>query len=264
MVLACVWVSSQFTAGYSPSPGYPLPSSLPAISLRPAHRSRAGSFSMYCRYSSRVVAPMQRSSPRASMGLSRLEASMAPSPLPAPTMLWISARSGGWKGGGRGWQEFQGLGWDGGTLPPAHNHIHTPSAQLPHQAPGPRTTTVSSKHDLCCTSLIANFRHSPDSPTHTLHPDTPNAPSMNSTIWPCESCTSLITDFRRSSNSPRYLAPAIRAPMSRAIRARPCRVRQGSRRQGGGLGQLRGKQAGRGRAEGGYRGMPEAVPRSQP
>ena len=30
-------------------------------SADPAHRSKAGSFSMYCRYSSRVVAPMQRS-----------------------------------------------------------------------------------------------------------------------------------------------------------------------------------------------------------
>ena len=47
-------------------------------------RSRAASFSMCWRYSSRVVAPMVRSSPRASAGLSRLEASMAPSAAPAP------------------------------------------------------------------------------------------------------------------------------------------------------------------------------------
>ncbi len=40
-------------------------------------RSRAASFSIYWRYSLRVVAPMQCSSPRASMGLSRLPASMA-------------------------------------------------------------------------------------------------------------------------------------------------------------------------------------------
>lgn len=35
-------------------------------------RSSAGSFSMYLRYSSSVVAPMHRSSPRPSMGFSRL------------------------------------------------------------------------------------------------------------------------------------------------------------------------------------------------
>ncbi len=45
-------------------------------------RSRAGSFSMCLRYSSSVVAPMQRSSPRASAGLSMLAASTAPSAAP--------------------------------------------------------------------------------------------------------------------------------------------------------------------------------------
>ncbi len=46
---------------------------------------------MYSRYSSSVVAPMQCSSPRASIGLSRLPASMAPSVLPAPTMVCSSS-----------------------------------------------------------------------------------------------------------------------------------------------------------------------------
>ncbi len=46
---------------------------------------------MYLRYSSSVVAPMQCSSPRASAGLSMLPASIAPSALPAPTMVWISS-----------------------------------------------------------------------------------------------------------------------------------------------------------------------------
>ena len=54
-------------------------------------RSSAGSFSMYCLYSSRVVAPTQRSSPRASMGFSMLEASIDPSVLPAPTMVCSSS-----------------------------------------------------------------------------------------------------------------------------------------------------------------------------
>jgi hypothetical protein len=54
-------------------------------------RSRAASFSMYLRYSSRVVAPMQCSSPRARAGLSMLPASMAPSALPAPTMVCSSS-----------------------------------------------------------------------------------------------------------------------------------------------------------------------------
>ena len=54
-------------------------------------RSSAASFSTYLRYSSRVVAPMQCNSPRANAGLSILPASIAPSALPAPTMVWISS-----------------------------------------------------------------------------------------------------------------------------------------------------------------------------
>ncbi|KAL1841790.1 hypothetical protein VTK73DRAFT_3379 [Phialemonium thermophilum] len=47
---------------------------------------------MYLRYSASVVAPMQCSWPRASMGLSRFAASMPPSPeAPAPMSRWISS-----------------------------------------------------------------------------------------------------------------------------------------------------------------------------
>ena len=55
-------------------------------------RSSAASFSMYLRYSSRVVAPMRRSSPRASIGFNMFEASIAPSAAPAPTRVWSSSR----------------------------------------------------------------------------------------------------------------------------------------------------------------------------
>ena len=54
-------------------------------------RSRAASFSMCLRYSSSVVAPIMCSSPRASIGLSMLPASMAPSAAPAPTTLCSSS-----------------------------------------------------------------------------------------------------------------------------------------------------------------------------
>ena len=54
-------------------------------------RSSAASFSMYWRYSSSVVAPTQRNSPRANAGLSMLPASIAPSPLPAPTRVCSSS-----------------------------------------------------------------------------------------------------------------------------------------------------------------------------
>ena len=55
-------------------------------------RSSAGSFSTCSRYSSSVVAPIIRSSPRASIGLSMLPASIAPSPpLPAPTTVCSSS-----------------------------------------------------------------------------------------------------------------------------------------------------------------------------
>src|ERR1700761_5786112 len=54
-------------------------------------RSSAASFSMCLRYSSSVVAPTARSSPRASIGFSRLAASTAPSAAPAPTIVWSSS-----------------------------------------------------------------------------------------------------------------------------------------------------------------------------
>ena len=55
-------------------------------------RSRAGSFSIRSRYSSSVVAPIMCSSPRASIGLSMLPASIAESPpAPAPTTVWSSS-----------------------------------------------------------------------------------------------------------------------------------------------------------------------------
>ena len=54
-------------------------------------RSSAASFSMCLRYSSSVVAPIRRSSPRASIGLIMLPASIAPSAAPAPTMVCSSS-----------------------------------------------------------------------------------------------------------------------------------------------------------------------------
>ena len=54
-------------------------------------RSSAASFSMCLRYSSSVVAPTQRSSPRASIGLSMFAASTAPSAAPAPTIVCSSS-----------------------------------------------------------------------------------------------------------------------------------------------------------------------------
>ena len=53
-------------------------------------RSSAASFSIW-RYSSSVVAPIMRSSPRASAGLSMLPASTAPSAFPAPTIVCSSS-----------------------------------------------------------------------------------------------------------------------------------------------------------------------------
>ncbi len=46
---------------------------------------------MCLRYSSKVVAPMARSSPRANMGFNRLLASMAPSAAPAPITVCSSS-----------------------------------------------------------------------------------------------------------------------------------------------------------------------------
>ena len=54
-------------------------------------RSKALSSSKYFWYSSRVVAPMARNSPRASAGFRMLAASIAPWPPPAPTRVWISS-----------------------------------------------------------------------------------------------------------------------------------------------------------------------------
>ena len=54
-------------------------------------RSSAASFSMYLRYSFRVVAPITRISPRLRAGLRMLAASTAPSAEPAPTMVCSSS-----------------------------------------------------------------------------------------------------------------------------------------------------------------------------
>ena len=54
-------------------------------------RSSAASFSMEVRYSSSVVAPMDRSSPRANIGLIICPASIEPSAAPAPTIVWSSS-----------------------------------------------------------------------------------------------------------------------------------------------------------------------------
>ena len=54
-------------------------------------RASAASFSICLRYSSSVVAPIQCSSPRAKAGFKRLLASIAPSVLPAPTMVCSSS-----------------------------------------------------------------------------------------------------------------------------------------------------------------------------
>ena len=56
-------------------------------------RSSAASVSTCLRYSSRVVAPIMCSSPRASIGLSMLPASMLPSAAPAPTTVCSSSRN---------------------------------------------------------------------------------------------------------------------------------------------------------------------------
>ena len=53
--------------------------------------SSAPSFSMFWRYSSRVVAPMHCTSPLASAGFSMLAASSEPDVLPAPTIVCISS-----------------------------------------------------------------------------------------------------------------------------------------------------------------------------
>ena len=54
-------------------------------------RSKAPSFSIYCLYSSSVVAPIHCSSPLAKAGLNMLDASKEPVAPPAPTMVWISS-----------------------------------------------------------------------------------------------------------------------------------------------------------------------------
>ena len=54
-------------------------------------RSRAWSFSIYLRYSEKVVAPITWISPRERAGLRMLPAFMAPSLSPAAVMVWISS-----------------------------------------------------------------------------------------------------------------------------------------------------------------------------
>ena len=76
------------------------PCRISSVSSRPGsatwigwnRRSSAGSFSTLCRYSVIVVAPMHRSSPRASAGFMMFPASIgAPSARPAPATVWNSS-----------------------------------------------------------------------------------------------------------------------------------------------------------------------------
>ena len=62
-----------------------------STSTRWKRRSRAVSLSMLVRYSSKVVAPMVCSSPRARAGLRMLAVSRLPCVEPAPTIVWISS-----------------------------------------------------------------------------------------------------------------------------------------------------------------------------
>ena len=91
-----------------------------------AHRSRAGSFSMYCRYSSSVVAPMQRSSPRLRGG--------------------GGGGGGGAEGGHRGWAAGRwALEWppDGGG-----SHRRGPGLQQAGDTAAQRSTLHSRQHGL--------------------------------------------------------------------------------------------------------------------
>ncbi len=58
-------------------------------------------------------------------------------------------------------------------------------------------------------------------PSAAPAPTTVWSSSINRIIRPLESCTSFNTAFNLSSNSPRYLAPATRAPISKAIKRLP-------------------------------------------
>ena len=89
--MATLWCASYFSL---------MPRRIPTVSSTLGsptstcwkRRSSAGSFSIRSRYSSSVVAPTMRSSPRASIGLSMLPASIAESPLaPAPTTVCSSS-----------------------------------------------------------------------------------------------------------------------------------------------------------------------------
>ena len=62
-----------------------------STSMAPKRRASAASFSMWRRYSARVVAPMSWISPRASSGFKMPQASMPPSAAPAPMIPCTSS-----------------------------------------------------------------------------------------------------------------------------------------------------------------------------
>src|SRR5271166_2602035 len=89
-VSLALWCASYF--GRKPFKIWTASSTVGASTLTVWNRrSSAASFSMYFRYSLRVVAPTHCSSPRLSAGLRMFEASMAPSAEPAPTIVCSSS-----------------------------------------------------------------------------------------------------------------------------------------------------------------------------
>ena len=106
-------------------------------------RASAASFSTCFLYSSSVVAPMQCSSPRASAGLSRLDASIAPSALPAPTSVCISSMNR--------------------TMPPSDD-ITSLSTALSRSSNSPRYFAPAISAPMSSASSFLSFRLSGTSP----------------------------------------------------------------------------------------------------
>ena len=172
-------------------------------------RSSAASFSMWRRYSSSVVAPISRSSPRARAGLSMVPASIgAPSALPAPT-TWCSSSTN---------TISDGPAAVISRISPVSRSSNSPRYLVPATMPARSNATSRTSRSAAGTSPSAMRRAMPS--TIAVLP-TPGSPSSTGLFLVRRASTSMTWSISSSRPITGSSSPA----RASAVRSRPNRLR---------------------------------------